>query len=150
MGSVRNSDGNIRTVGTIYFGIGKIDKLMQRKEGGVAIAGILAHECAHIFQFYSTYEKRLEGPTRVLMELHADTLAGYYMAKRPDPRIEKLAIFAEALRDLGSYDSADEYFHGTPGQRHVALEKGYFLSKKGLSFTDAANEAANYVKTLLF
>src|SRR5260370_35173840 len=51
------------TRGTVVFGINLVQQEMQdpSQHGGVAVAGISAHECGHIFQFYSKYYQVLAG-----------------------------------------------------------------------------------------
>ncbi len=72
----------VGTKGTVFIGLDFVNNLVKQDEGGISVAGVLAHECAHIFQYFSTYRDSLKGPTGRLFELHADLLAGYYMAKK--------------------------------------------------------------------
>jgi hypothetical protein len=138
------------TAGTVLIGLKLVKGLLKANEGGVAVACVLAHECGHIFQFFSQnqYFDRLNAPTQRLRELHADLLAGYYMAKRMRPTSDALRIVEKAMIDFGSYNNSDPKDHGTPGQRSAALDKGYLLSLNGASFEDAAIEGEKYVRVL--
>jgi hypothetical protein len=133
------------TKGTILIGQKFVKDLVKQKDGGVAVAGVLAHECAHIFQFFTSYYDRLNGRTKVLLELHADFLAGYYMAKRIGFAPDNPGIFAQALIQKSTYRSSG---HGTPGQRNAAMDKGYMLSLSGKTFEEAAREGEEYVRRL--
>ena len=70
------------TSGTILFGLTLLQNELRTDYGGAAIAGIAAHEGAHVVQFqFPKLSERLRGPTMKLSELHADFLAGYYFAR---------------------------------------------------------------------
>src|SRR5262245_2765150 len=60
------------TQGTVVLGVNLVrEEINASQYGGVAIAGICAHECAHVFQFFSEYYKKLAGTTAKHVELHA-------------------------------------------------------------------------------
>ena len=62
------------TQGTVLFGINLLQQELNSESGGYAAAGIGAHECAHIYQFFTDFGPRLmdgQATTRAL-ELHAD------------------------------------------------------------------------------
>jgi hypothetical protein len=133
------------TNGTVLIGLNLVQDLVKQNDGGVAVAGVLAHECAHVFQFFSSYYDRLSGHTPVLLELHADFLAGHYMAKRVGFAPDKPDIFAQALVQKTTRHSSG---HGSPWQRAAAMDKGYRLSLRGKTFDDAAREGEEYVRRL--
>jgi hypothetical protein len=72
------------TRGTVALGremlFGELDK-NRRGWGGLVIAGIMAHEFAHIYQFFNGYRDRLLKGSKTVepLELHADFLAGYHL-----------------------------------------------------------------------
>jgi hypothetical protein len=136
------------TKGTVWIGLDFVKELILPNDGGVSVAGVLAHECAHIFQFFSTHYDRLMGPTQRLLELHADLLAGYYMATKIGTSNQRLRVLHEALLHLGDFNKQDPRDHGTPGQRLAALDKGYELSLSGKTFEIAAREGEGYVRCL--
>ena len=119
------------TKGTALFGINLIRTELRHKNGGYAVAGIAAHECAHIFQFLSRYFGVLTHgqPTAKRLELHADLLAGYYLAKDKASEIN-LEAFARSLFEKGDYAFNDRNHHGTPDERVSAMERGYALARE--------------------
>jgi len=135
------------TKGTVFIGLDFVKKLVD-DDGGVSVAGVLAHECAHIYQYFSSYNETLKGPTYLWFELHADLLAGYYMAKKLGTDTIRLSEFQRTLIRSGTYNEQDLKNHGTPGQRNVAMDKGYRLARSGMSFEDAAKEGKDYVQKL--
>ncbi|MCK1732629.1 hypothetical protein IVA79_01360 [Bradyrhizobium sp. 138] len=138
------------TTGTVLIGLKLVNELLKPDQGGVAVACVLAHECSHIFQFFSVnqYYERLEASTQRLRELHADLLAGFYMGKRMGAAAGAMRSVEKAMMDFGDYNNADPKDHGTPGQRSAALDKGYVFAMNGLKFDDAAIEGEKYVRVL--
>ena len=138
------------TNGTVLIGLKLVRELLKPDAGGLTVACVLAHECGHIFQFFSNdqFYERLSGPTQRLRELHADVLAGYYMAKRIGAAPSSLRVVQKAMIDFGNYNSSDPKDHGTPGQRNAALDKGFVLAAGGTTFENAAREGEAYVRVL--
>ena len=131
------------TQGTIFFGLSLLQNELRTDYGGAAIAGIAAHEGAHIVQFESPeLSKRLSSSTSKLRELHADFLAGYYFARTG--RTERsLITFGESLFAKGDYKYNDKLHHGTPQQRVEAMRAGYGAGRHNLD--EAANRGVTYV-----
>jgi len=131
------------TTATILFGLTLLQNELRTEYGGAAIAGIAAHEGAHVVQFRSPeVSKRLKGPTVKLAELHADFLAGYYFSRTN--RTEKsLVTFGESLFSKGDYDFNDPQHHGTPKQRVAAMRAGY--GAKGYDLNQAVERGVRYV-----
>lgn len=136
------------TRGTVFIGLDFVRKLVDHDDGGISVAGVLAHECAHIYQYFSPYNKELKGPTNLWFELHADFLAGYYMAKKLGTDTIKLSDFQLTLIRSGTYNEQALQHHGSGAQRNAAMDKGYRLSRSGMSFEEAAREGKDYVKIL--
>jgi hypothetical protein len=138
------------TKGTVLIGLRLVNELLKPSQGGITVACVLAHECGHIFQFFSAdqYYARLSGPTERLRELHADVLAGYYLAKKMGSDPSDMRDVLKAFIDFGAYENASPDDHGSPGQRCAALDKGYTLSLNGKPFEDSAREGASYVRGL--
>jgi len=137
------------TQGTVLLGVNLIRTEMGSSEyGGVAVAGIAAHECAHIFQFFSPYVKRLGGSTAKYVELHADLLAGYYMGRRRQFSSDRIAVFARSIFNKGDYNYNDRNHHGTPEQRFEAMKRGYEIGSQNTAFQAAAEDGANFVRRL--
>lgn len=132
------------TTGTILLGINLINSELSGEYGGAAVAGIAAHEGAHILQFYSSFGERLIGPTAKEMELHADYLSGYYFGVTG--RTERsLLSFGGSLFAKGDYNYNDPGHHGTPDERLAAMEYGYQQYLNGKNLDDAVEIGVKYV-----
>jgi hypothetical protein len=144
------------TQGTVWIGIEFVKNLADSgnngANGGIAVAGVLAHECAHVFQLASPDLLRylVQGQTSaVLAELHADFLAGYYLARKRNVTPESLTTMQRVFVYQGAYDRKDPNYHGTPGLRGAAMDTGYFAAKDGKSFAEASEIGAKYVRGLV-
>lgn len=137
------------TRGTVLLGLNLIRQEMHSSEyGGVAVAGISAHECGHIFQFFSPYVRRLGGYTAKYVELHADFLAGYYMGRRREFSSDRIAVFARSVFNKGDYNFNHPSHHGTPDQRFEAMKRGYEIGSGGTAFEVAAEDGADFVRRM--
>jgi hypothetical protein len=136
------------TAGTVFLGVNLVESELTRRWGGVAVAGICAHECAHIFQMQNSYESLLDGPTPVLFELHADCMAGIYMGRTRTHAKERMSAFAACLFARGDYNFSSPYHHGAPEQRVAAMELGYDLGASGLDIVEAARLAARQARQM--
>lgn len=132
------------TSGTVLLGLTLMGTELQTEYGGAAIAGISAHEGAHILQFNSPdIRQRLVGPTAQHLELHADFMAGYYFSRTG--RTEKsLIVFAESLFSKGDYQYNAPDHHGTPKQRVASMRAGYGAG--GSQLSQAAEQGVEYVQ----
>lgn len=113
--------------GTVFMGYTLLNnELMKRKNGVFAVKGIMAHEFGHILQ--TKLKCELQGSQR---ELHADFLAGYYVAVRGEFKTEAdLTAFAESLYEKGDSELWDESHHGTPEQRLKVMLAGFASAEK--------------------
>jgi predicted metalloprotease len=136
------------TKGTVLIGTTFLDQLLKQKQGGVTAAGVLAHECAHIYQYFSSYYDRLKGPTAVLYELQADALAGYYLQKKLGGSPARLNAVQRDFIQMGTYNPQAATYHGTPGLRNAALDKGFLIAQGGSTFEEAATQSEPFVKAL--
>lgn len=106
--------------GTVRLGRNLLRKeLTERYAGDYAVVGILAHEIAHVLQCRKGWSSNNE-----VRELHADFLAGYYMAVRSYYTYTNINSFAASLFEKGSYDIFRDDFHGTPEQRVQSMTLG--------------------------
>jgi hypothetical protein len=144
------------TQGTVWIGIALVRSLADQKNnstnGGIAVAGVLAHECAHIYQLADAdllKELKRGQTTGVFAELHADFLAGYYLGRKRNVTPESLATMQQVFAYLATYDRKDPKYHGTPGLRGAAMDTGYFAAQDGKSFREAAELGARYVRGLV-
>ena len=141
-GSSGNALATTRTViqntrGSVFFGLGLLQSELAEEFGGAAVAGIAAHEGAHILQFFSSFGHRLAGyGTARNMELHADFLAGYYFGAigRTERSID---AFGGSLFEKGDYGFNAEDHHGTPEERLEAMHFGYREASHGAGLAQA-------------
>jgi hypothetical protein len=139
------------TTGTVLIGLKLVSLFMQTKNGGATIAGVCAHECGHIYQYFSEYEEHFESSGKkgyILRELHADFIAGYYMGKRKNYTADQVKLFSRTLFDLGNYDFANPDFHGSPALRATSMEAGYHLAVTDVAFRDAVAIGEAYVRNI--
>ena len=111
---------------------------------------VFAHETSHRFQVQNNIHDQLgdaSGYYVKYIELHADYMAGAYMASRSGD--------LEHLRDiffyLGDLNPVDEDHHGFGAERFSAFDRGYkdFLANLGQNSRDAFEIAfmgVNYVR----
>ncbi|MGU3420803.1 hypothetical protein [Methylobacterium sp. D54C] len=134
------------TAGTVFIGLNLINGEFNASDyGGVAVAGICAHECGHIYQFNTQWAARLSGPTAKRVELHADYLAGYYLGADASHAKDKAEAFAHSLFAKGDFNFNDRNHHGTPEQRVAAMRKGYEAGQAKVGIEAAAQSGANFV-----
>lgn len=144
-------DGSVvaNTQGTVYIGLNLINSEFERSNlGGIAVAGICAHECGHIYQYFNGWMQKLQGQTALHVELHADFLAGYYFGKDRSHAKDNIENFAQSLFSKGDYNFNDRNHHGTPQQRVAAMRRGYEVGQSGTSIAQAADSGANIVRSL--
>lgn len=141
------------TEGTVWIGKSFVLRLKDQSfDGGIAVAGVLAHECTHVYQLAhaSLLQELLKGQTNgVLAELHADFMSGYYLALKRNVMPESLATVQRVFIYPGAYNRADPLYHGSPGLRGAALDTGYFVGKDGRTFAEASIIGARYVRDLV-
>jgi hypothetical protein len=117
------------TEGTVVFGKHLLSaELTKHSWGGIAVAGIMAHEFAHIYQYQTSFYQLLtqSQQTHKLLELHADYLAGYYLGlKRLRSGEIDIKAFLDSLYLRGDMDFNSPTHHGTPMQRKQVMLDGY-------------------------
>jgi hypothetical protein len=138
------------TKGTVLLGLKLLKSLLSETDGAAAIAGICAHECGHIRQYFSESYNHLSPLGVVAIELHADLIAGYYMGKRGDVDVSRVRSFETMLFNKTGYAYTDPNFHGFPEQRLVSVQTGYhWAADKKMSFEDACTKGEAFIKSLL-
>jgi len=144
------------TDATVWIGIEFVHNLIATRttgdDGGIAVAGVLAHECAHVHQLASNslLQDLRSQTSAVLFELHADFLAGFYLARKRNVTPEKLTAMQRVFAYTGTtYDRNNPKYHGTPGLRGAAMDSGYFAAADGKSFMQASEIGAKYVRGLV-
>ena len=131
--------------GTVLMGMHLFGRLMARvRDGGITVISVCAHEFGHIYQMKAGYERRLRelDDTNRPFELHADFLAGYYLAlrKAEHPELDLSAV-GGVLHSLGDSDFAAPDHHGTPEERVGALSAGFKFGQDGSRDIAAAAHA---------
>jgi hypothetical protein len=141
------------TQGTVLIGLKLIDQLIDKQGGGVSVAGVCAHECAHIYQYFSNLSDHFgsEGREVMIAELHADLLAGYYMGsdRRGDVTNDNIKLFEKTLIDFGTFDYGNPKYHGSPAQRVYFMEHGYKAARDRVNVSDAATEGEIFIRNIL-
>lgn len=114
--------------------LSELQEVNHRGWGGITVAGIMAHEFAHIYQFNTQYRQRLRelDDTVKPIELHADFLAGYHLGlKRRSGAPMDIGAWMDGAYLLGDYDYNNEGHHGTPQERQRAVREGYRTGVEG-------------------
>jgi hypothetical protein len=137
------------TKGTVLLGLKLLNSLLNDNDGGAAIAGICAHECGHIYQYFNAIYDHLSPSGTIAVELHADLIAGYYMGKRGDANSNRVRAFSEALFKRADYGFGDPNFHGSPGERLAAVDRGYYWATQGSSLAEVCAKGESYVKAIM-
>ena len=141
------------TWGTVAFGTTLFEREMgQYDQSGSTIMAVIAHEFAHIWVFRKgLMDKINEGQPNVRRsELHADYLAGYFLAsrKKANPKIS-LQASGELFHRLGDTNFSSLNHHGTSAERVAAAEQGFRLGYvDGRTADDAFAAASEYVSNL--
>lgn len=128
---VDGTDGTVLMGRTLVF---QELKENRRGWGGLAVAGFMAHEFAHIYQFRTDYVKRLRRSSKTVepQELHADFLAGYHLGlKRREGQAMDIGAFMDGAYLLGDHNSQSKQHHGTPPERRRAVRSGYRAGVEG-------------------
>ncbi len=117
------------TDGTVLYQLDLLtEHLNSAYYGGSIVAGVIAHEFAHIIQFSdpALYRRLSKAHSTVkFLELHADFIAGYYMGTKFGHKPEDLETLARKIFELGDNNFTNVGHHGTPQERHVALRAGF-------------------------
>jgi hypothetical protein len=116
--------------GTVLMGRVYFDNAMRDDETGMTVVSICAHEFGHIHQFMNGYHEELAALDKTArpMELHADFLAGYFLAmrKRDYPNVSLFKV-GDALSKKGDTDFNNGNHHGTSEERVAAVTAGFDL-----------------------
>ncbi len=126
--------------GTVYLGRTLLaTELWSMAKGSQAVAGIMAHEFAHVLQFESGTKS-----SGKYLELQADYLAGYYLGKKSYLSPTNLRAFATSLYEKGDYNFWSPAHHGTPEERVKAMMAGF--AARDLSLDEAHSQGERFVR----
>jgi len=123
--------------------VNELQEVNHRGWGGITVAGIMAHEFAHIYQFNTEYHQRLEqlDITVKPIELHADFLAGYHLGlKRRSGTPMDIGAWMDGVYLLGDEEYERKDHHGTPEERRRAVRVGYRTGVEGRQPVSVAAE----------
>jgi hypothetical protein len=130
---------------TVMMGKGLfIEQMREDHDMGTTVIAICAHEFGHIYQFAYGQHARLAELDRTVrpIELHADFLAGYYLALRHNAKAQlDLQAVGRVFYELGDTDFNDRGHHGTPEERSRAITGGYAFGKDRDADIDDASRA---------
>jgi hypothetical protein len=136
--------------GTVMMGMRFFSQMMARRDGGMTVIGICAHEFGHIHQMFNGYRDKLLARSTTVkpLELHADFLCGYYMAQRKaeHPNLD-LTVLARELHNGGDMATTSRQHHGTPQERLGALSAGFRFATEGTRDIARAAEAGCHFVT---
>ena len=97
--------------------------------GGLAVAGVLAHEGGHRIQQVAGWTPQMSTP---VTELEADAISGFYMAIVKRWAWSQIQGYFANTYASGNYDFNNPGFHGTPNQRVTAAYLGVNLGMYSL------------------
>ena len=138
---------------SMAYGLNLMGDQLKGAYGGIpGIVGVTAHEFGHLLQFRTGIAEQLRLPNGNYFrgELHADYLAGYYLAIRAEENSGFNA--SEVISTFGMM--GDESYnrpghHGTNAQRLQAISLGYRLYKDNrMNFSDAIQSGLNHVNSV--
>lgn len=127
--------------GTLVLGLNLL--YFERNADVKRVSAVLAHEFGHAIQ----HAKGFKGATK-FKELHADFLAGYYMAKANSYDSTSIHTFLnDFYKDGGNdMDFFDLTSHGSGDERICAFLEGYcYATESNNTLTDAYNYGAQYI-----
>jgi hypothetical protein len=118
--------------GKVFLGIGLINEHLRKENnynGLLNTIAVLAHEYAHCFQTIHNLNFQV-GLTWKYQELHADYLAGVFMATAYDLDNSAVEKLFENFYSIGDHNRFSPAHHGTPQERRCAFLEGYFFAKE--------------------
>lgn len=127
------------TFGTVIMGKRLFIEEMANNDAGMTVIAICAHEFGHIHQFQHGYHEQLAqlDSTARPIELHADFLAGVFLAtrKKEHPDLDLFAV-GETFNRLGDTDFRNPQHHGTAQERTAAITAGFERGRGGVDDID--------------
>jgi predicted metalloprotease len=131
--------------GTVLMGMRLFGQCMSNHhDDGMTVIAICAHEFGHLHQMQSDYNARLTRLDKTVkpVELHADFLAGYFLAGRKEehPDLDLHTVGANFDR-MGDTDFNSPQHHGTAQERIAAITAGYRFGRSGEHDIDEAARA---------
>lgn len=120
------------------------------KVSGASLSGVIGHEVAHLFQFRNGWWSELLNEERQAVrraELHADLLAGWFLARRSFIDLIGIDEASRCMFEIGDFEFTSIDHHGTPAQRYAALLMGFFMGRDtSLTLETVAKKGAEFVR----
>lgn len=155
--TTRKFPDNPKSDGSILYGITLMNSQLEMGYwGGAVVAGVMAHEYGHIYQYHSGAFKKLRKlhKTVKFVELHADFMSGYYMGIKYVASGKKVNVrtVASATYDIGDYAYNNPAHHGTPVERTVMLKEGFETHKRNqnLNINQVSNAGFRAIEKIYF
>jgi len=134
-------------VGLVVVGRYLLAEQLQKKYGLEKVKAILAHEFGHAIQSKMGWHGNGYAKWK---ELHADFMAGFYMAQKAYITEELLGSFIQEFYDRGDFEFYNPDHHGTPNERGCAFREGFGASRRfNLSVYGAFQSGVVYLSDLL-
>ena len=122
--------------------------IQEHLGGSLGMAAVMAHEYAHITQFQTRTPSTSSNTEQTkLLELHADFMAGWYLANRRHSLPKLLLDVLHRMYSLGDRNGSQNFLsldhHGTYQERLIAIAVG--VSSKNLDRNQAYERGLEYV-----
>lgn len=139
--------------GTVLMGMRYFVERMAENDDGMTVIATCAHEFGHIHQFTGTYRAELVrlDSTDKPVELHADFLAGFFLAtrKREYSNLNLQKVGQQYNEKLGDNAFDSKKHHGTSEERLAAVTAGFDLGKStGQDIDQVAAAGVAYVRNV--
>jgi hypothetical protein len=132
------------TVGTVLMGKRFFSEHMQLGDDGVTVIAVCAHEFGHMLQMKTGLIDVLGQLDKTVrpIELHADFLAGAFLAARKQeyPNLN-LRMAGETFVEMGENNFTSPTHHGTAQERIAAVTAGYDFVRDGADGIDKISAA---------
>jgi len=133
-------DPNLPVTGSVFMDATLLKSEFQEGGGsGMSIPAILGHEYAHAMQSANNFP--LSGKWA---ELHADYLAGWFIALRGIFRLQDPNRAWISIASKGDYNFFEKGHHGSPQERAEAFAAGYLLLANGRQTSGVTAYSAGY------
>lgn len=137
--------------GTILYHLETLkDNIALTHWGGAVVAGVIAHEFSHIYQFRTGKFKTWKETRHQVKyaELHADYLSAFYMGKKYKNEKIDIADYTDRFFEMGDYDFSNATHHGTKEERYATVKAGFnlYLNTSNASVGYASDQAEKYIK----
>jgi hypothetical protein len=133
--------------GTVLMGRSIVDPVdFGDSKRSARLIVVIAHEYGHLYQF----KHGISGPT-LLMELHADAMAGWLAGidhSTPSGNGFDYSVARRFLENASDTKFGVRDAHGTGSQRRQAFDAGFALGRDQSDIDDAARDALRAVREI--